>query len=181
MNAPIVFAAVLLAAPAVVAAQPVYRWVDAQGNVTFSSTPPIGKPAEPVELPPLPTPDQIEAARERERSIRELGEQLSQQRADREAQRAEERRAARAEASQAPAQPLEESGVTTDSGWWIPAFPPVQRPIHPRPPLGRPVPPPPGRDPTAPPDHPAFWPREPWLPPDVRPIPRPLPAPLPAR
>jgi hypothetical protein len=181
MLAPLLVAAVILATPAVVAADPIYRWVDANGNVSFSSTPPPGAAAQPVELPPSPTPAQVEAARERERSIQELGTQLSQQRADREAQLAEERQAARAEAAQAPVQPIQDSSITPDDGWWIPAYPPVHRPIRPRPPPGRPVPPPPGRDPTAPPDHPAFWPREPWLPPDVRPIPRPLPAPLPAR
>lgn len=182
MHAPLLAAAVILATPAVVAADPIYRWVDANGNVSFSSTPPPGAAAQPVELPPSPTPAQVEAARERERSIQELGDQLSQERASRETQEAEARRAARADAAaQAPIPPLEESGIATRSGWWIPAFPPVHRPIHPRPPPGRPVPPPPGRDPTAPPDHPAFWPREPWLPPDVRPTPRPRPAPLPAR
>jgi hypothetical protein len=176
MHAPLLIAAVVLATPAVVAADPIYRWVDANGNVGFSSTPPPGATAQPVELPPSPTPEQVEAARERERSIQELGAQLSQQRADREAQLANERQAA-----QAPVQPIQESGVTTDSGWWIPAYPPVRPPLLPRPPPGRPVQPPPGRDPTAPPDHPAFWPREPWLRPDVRPTPLPRPRPLPAR
>jgi hypothetical protein len=181
MPAPLLVAAVLLAVPAAVSADQIYRWVDASGNVTFSSTPPPGAAAQPVELPPSPTPAQVEAARERERSIQDLGTQLSQQRADREAQLAEERQATRAQAAPSPVEPIQDGGGATDSGWWVPAYPPIRPPLGPRPPPGRPVPPPPGRDPTAPPDHPAFWPREPWLPPDVRPTPRPRPVPLPAR
>jgi len=176
----LVAAGLFVALPA--AAQHVYRWVDADGKVTFSSTPPPeGKAAETVELPPTPSADAIEAARQREQSLQQLGDQLSQQRREREAQRAEERRAAREEAAlqQPPPQPTE-SDDDWSYGWWIPGRPDFHRP-RPRPPWPeRPVPPGPRRDPTAPPDHPAFWPREPVLPPATRPG-RPMePMPLPA-
>ena len=184
MLAPVLLVGMLLTADAATAGDQIYKWVDANGNVSYSSTPPPGAAAQPVDLPPAPPPAETEAARERERSLQELGDQLSQERRDREAEFAEERKAARAEAAlQPPAQPLQESGVDTSSGWWIPVqpgFPPGVRPPGHRPMLPtRPVQPPPGRDPTRPPDHPAYWPREPLLPPDERPSPplRPVPRP----
>jgi hypothetical protein len=142
----------------------IYRWVDANGKVTFSSTPPPeGKQAEVVDLPPPPSPEGVEAQRERERAIAELGGQLQQRRLDREAQQAEEQRAARERAAPEPPPPStldEPPGFTYGSGWnggWIPTPP---RPRPPRPPWPeRPVPPP-NMDHRNP-DHPAFWPREP--------------------
>jgi hypothetical protein len=146
----LVAAGLLVALPA--AAQHVYRWVDADGKVTFSSMPPPeGKAAEAVELLPTPSADAIEAARQREQSLQQPP----------------------------PPQPTE-SDDAWSYGWWIPGRPDFHRP-RPRPPWPeRPVPPGPRRDPTAPPDHPAFWPREPVLPPAGRPG-RPVePAPLPS-
>jgi hypothetical protein len=182
MIARILFAASLLVAlPA--AAQQVYRWVDANGNVNFSSTPPPdARAAEPVDLPPTPSAEEVEAARQREQSLQQLGDQLSQERQDRESQRAEERKAAQEAAApqQPPPQPSD-SGDDWSYGWWIPGQPNYRPHPRPRPPWPeRPVPPGPRRDPTAPPDHPAFWPREPVLPPVTRPG-RPVePAPLPS-
>lgn len=179
MLAPLLVVGILLAAPPAVAGDAIYKWVDANGNVTYSSAPPPGAAAQAVDLPPAPPPDETEAARAREQSLRELGDQLSQERRDREAELAEQQKAARAEAAlPPPAQPLEESGIDTSSGWWIPARPAFRPGGRPFPPT-RPVQPPPGRDPTAPPDHPIYWPREPvlppddWSPPSVRPLPRP--------
>jgi hypothetical protein len=172
-------AAALVAASPLAAGEQIYKWVDARGNVTYSSTPPPGTAAQPVDLPPEPPPGAAEAARAREQSIRDLGDQLSQERRDREAELAEQRKAARDQAApEPPAQPLDASGIDASSGWWIPARPrfrPGGRPFLPT----RPVQPPPGRDPTAPPDHPIYWPREPvlppddWSPPSLRPLPRP--------
>lgn len=185
MRLPSLALAMLMAASPFAVGEQIYKWVDAKGNVTYSSTPPPGTAAQTVELPAAPPPGEAEAARDRERALQELGDQLSQERRDREAQLTEEREAARAEAAlEPPPQPLQETGVDTSSGWWIPAFPgigpgvrpPLNRPIFP----GRPVQPPPGRDPTQPPDHPIYWPREPVLRPDVRPSPPPRPAPLPS-
>ncbi len=180
----LVAAGLLVALPA--AAQQVYKWVDANGNVNFSSTPPPdARAAEPVDLPPTPSAEEVEAARQREQSLQQLGDSLSKERQDREAQRAEERKAAREEAAlQQPVPTQTDSDDDWGYGWWIPGRPDVHRP-RPRPPWPeRPVPPGPRRDPTAPPDHPAFWPREPVLPPATRPgrpvEPTPLPS-LPAR
>jgi hypothetical protein len=174
MSARLIVLGMLLVASPFAAAQQIYRWVDANGNVSFSSTPPPGAAAQPVELPPSPTPAQVEAARERERSIQELGTQLSQQRADREAQLAEERQAASLSA-QPPPQPQQDSGVTGDTGWWIPPYPPhrpgIRPPIRPIPPV-RPFP---GRNPTQSDDNPVYWPRDPVV------VPRPMPRPMPLR
>ena len=69
-------ALVLVALP-VAAQQQVYRWVDADGKVTFSSTPaPAGKTAETVELPPIPSAEAVEAARQREQALQQLGDRL---------------------------------------------------------------------------------------------------------
>jgi hypothetical protein len=184
MPSPLMVAAMLLAATPVAVGEQIYKWIDASGNVTYSSTPPPDAAAQADDQPASPPPGEIEAARDRERSLQELGDQLSQERQDREAQLAEERKAARAEAAlQPPVQPLQESGVGTDDGWWVPAYPGygpgVRPPLHPPVLPGRPVKPPPGRDPTQPPDHPAYWPREPLVPPDDAPPPPPRPAPLP--
>lgn len=176
-------AATLLATAPVAAGDPIFKWVDASGNVTYSSTPPPGAAAQPVDIPPAPPPAEMEAAKERERSLQELGDQLYQERADREAELAAERRAAREETAPPPTPRDEESGTTADGGWWIPAFPGLRPRPHPhgyRPVVpSRPVQPPARRDPTQPPDHPAFWPREPVLLPEERPAPRPRPLPLP--
>lgn len=152
---------VLLAA-GTAAADTIYRWVDANGKVTFSSTPPPeGKQAEVVDLPPPPSPESVEAQRERERAIAELGGQLQQRRLDREAQQVEEQRAARERAATEPPLPSafeEPPDYFYGSGWnggWIPPRPRPPRPPWPE----RPVPPP-NQDHRNP-DHPAFWPREP--------------------
>jgi Domain of unknown function (DUF4124) len=170
MFARLLFVGMLVIASPLATGQQIYKWVDASGNVTYSSTPPPGAAARPVDLPPAPPPAEIEAARQREQSLQELGNQMSQDRQQREAQFAQEQAASGA-AVQPPAPPLQDSGVDTDGGWWIPAYPWHRRDIHPpRPPLG-PVRPPPGQDPT---DNPAYWPREPVVPPGPRPRPMPL-------
>jgi hypothetical protein len=165
----IVFGMLLITSP-FAAAQQIYKWVDASGNVTYSSTPPPGASAQPVDLPPAPPPSEIEAARQREQALQQLGDQLYQDRQAREAQLAQERQAASA-AAQPPTQPPQDSGVTGDTGWWIPPYPPYRpdfRPPHPPRPPPKPQP---GRDPTEPPDNPVYWPREPRVPPGPRPMP----------
>lgn len=173
---------VLVLASPLAAAQQIYKWVDSSGHVTYSATPPPGAAAHVVDLPPAPPPDAIEAARQRERSLQELGDQLSQDRQERSAQLAQERQAASAAVAPPPVQPPQDTGIRADAGWWLPANPPRPPGIRPSFPLLVPVRPPPGRDPTAPPDHPVFWPRKPVLPPEnwPSPPPRPLPRPLPA-
>jgi len=143
-------------------AEQIYRWVDANGKVTFSSTPPPeGKQAEVIDLPPPPSPESVEAQRERERAIADLGGELQQRRLDREAQQAEELRAARERRAAEPPPPSsfdEPPDTFYGSGWgggWLPPRPRPPRPPWPE----RPVPPP-DMDHRNP-DHPAFWAREP--------------------
>ena len=46
-------ACLLLALAAPLPAAQIYRYVDEEGNVVFTSQPPVGQAAEPVELPPV--------------------------------------------------------------------------------------------------------------------------------
>jgi len=168
---------VLLAASSLATGEQIYKSVDASGNVTYSSTPPPGTAAQAVDLPPAPPPAEIEAARQRERSLQEMGDQMSQERQEREAQLAQERQAASAAAAaQQPVQPLQDGGGDTDTGWWIPGYPGYGPGVRPPFPPGRPVRPPSGGDPTQPPDDPVYWPREPAVPSGARPRPTPLPS-----
>jgi len=80
----------------------VYRWTERDGRVSYGSTPPPGVNAQPiggrvsvVPAPPKPTPEQLEARRTDQR-LRELEEQLDDERRQRQA--GEEREAARAQA-----------------------------------------------------------------------------------
>jgi hypothetical protein len=48
-----------------VAAGQVYQWRDASGNVHFGDAPPEGVEADAIDLPPGPSPEQVEAAQQR--------------------------------------------------------------------------------------------------------------------
>ena len=50
-------------------AETVYKSVDAEGNVTFSSTPPAGVEAQQIELQPGPTPAQQQQSLEAEQNL----------------------------------------------------------------------------------------------------------------
>jgi hypothetical protein len=167
-------AAGLLAAAHAAAQQPVYKSIDADGHVTYSSTPPPGAAhAEAVELPPPPAPTEIEAAQQRAQALQERGEQAYRQRAERAGQLAQERPAAREEearrqAAESPPEVYSDGGY----GWAGPVYP-GYLPPHVRPPWPeRPFPPPPNHNPGTRPDHPAFWPREPVPPGPVSPQPQ---------
>lgn len=59
----------------------IYRSVDAQGRVSYSATPPRDAAAsETVNLPPAPSVEQVEAARQRAAAIGAAAEQQSAQR-----------------------------------------------------------------------------------------------------
>ncbi|RME33910.1 MAG: DUF4124 domain-containing protein [Gammaproteobacteria bacterium] len=62
---PLLLAALLL--PLVTGAAQVYRWVDDQGQIHFSQTPPETGQAEVVETPPAPPPatDRLEALKKK--------------------------------------------------------------------------------------------------------------------
>jgi len=94
--------ATLLAGTAAAQETQVYRWTERDGRVSYGSTPPPGVNAQPiggrvsvVPAPPKPTPEELEARRTDQR-LRELEEQLEDERRQRQA--SEERQAARAEA-----------------------------------------------------------------------------------
>jgi cell division protease FtsH len=186
MNARVLAFAALLVTAHAAAQQQVYKWVDPNGHVTYSETPPPGAVSpEPIDLLPPPAPTDVEAAQQRAQAMQELSDQLTRAREEREAEVEQERRGAREEMARQQAYELPpDMGDGGDYGWWVPGgpsyppgyLPPRQGPFWPR----RPVPPP-NRNPSAAPDHPAYWPWPPFPPPDVRPVQRGRLNPLPPR
>jgi hypothetical protein len=66
------------------AAEQIYRSVDAQGNVTYSSTPPASAVAvDEVSVQPGPSEDAVREARERTRRQEEAASEMGAARADR--------------------------------------------------------------------------------------------------
>ena len=172
----------LLIAASAAAQQAVYKSIDANGNVTYSSTPPPDAArAEAVELTPPPAPTEIEAAQQRAQALQELGDQAYREREERSAELAESRRAAREEAArQQSAEPPPEAANYGGYGWGLPAYPgyppgylpPGVRPPWPeRPAPPQPAPPQPAPNTMTGPNHPAYWPRQPDRPPDIKPRP----------
>jgi hypothetical protein len=109
-----VFVLLAVVAPGV-SAQPVYKSVDAEGNVTYSDTP--GADAASVEAAPLlpaPSTEQVERARERIEREQRVGEELGQARQAREAARSkleQERR------EQEERRRRQEAAESRDSEW----------------------------------------------------------------
>jgi hypothetical protein len=60
-------------------AETIYKSVDAEGNVTFSSTPPAGVEAQQIELQPGPTPAQRQQSLEAEQNLEEQSNELYQE------------------------------------------------------------------------------------------------------
>lgn len=125
------FVTLLLAATAATAE--IFRSVDADGNVTFSSTP----PPEAVQVDQIdtragPSEEQSRAAQERLERMRSTADEMRESREAREAARAEQRAEQRA-ASGAGTQPR--ADYEDDRGyWWYAGRPLPVRPV-PRPPL----------------------------------------------
>lgn len=116
-HGPVLLSALLAAAPAA-AQQTVFRSVDAQGNVTFSATPPPSgavQDVEEVEIRPGPTPEAQEAADQRLRTLIDETERRRQERA--EAQTPNPERLAAEQALQQALQDLEEARVQRDEDW----------------------------------------------------------------
>jgi Domain of unknown function (DUF4124) len=63
----ITLATSLLSLPAL--AETIYKSIDAEGNVTFSSTPPAGVEAQQIELQPGPTPAQQQQSLKAEQNL----------------------------------------------------------------------------------------------------------------
>lgn len=134
-----------------VSADPLYKWVDSAGRVTYSSTPPpAGTKAEEVEAPPRPSEEEVRQAGERVNRTRARVRELEDERLEQEAaERAREEEEARRREEEHAREP-----VVIEKPVYVP------QPIY-YPPAGKRPPPPPIRPP---------------LPqPPVKPIPSPLP------
>jgi len=110
----------------------IYKSVDSEGNVTYSSTPPAGVKAQKVELPPPPTEDETRQATERIKQQAELASEMERSRLEQEAR---EQARADEEARQREAQ----KPIVIEKPVYVPQpvyYPPVPtRPRPPRPPL----------------------------------------------
>jgi hypothetical protein len=59
------------------AADTIYKTVDAQGNVTFSNTPPpAGTSAQQIDLPPGPTPSQLQESQQQEQNLENMADDM---------------------------------------------------------------------------------------------------------
>ncbi|MBS1132771.1 MAG: hypothetical protein H6R16_3773 [Proteobacteria bacterium] len=116
-------------------AEPLYKWVDSTGQVTYSSTPPLaGVKAEKVKVLQPPSDEDIKQAEERVKRTEEQASELENKRLDQEAKEAEEARLREAQQPQPP--------IVIERPVYVPQpiyYPPAHRP---RPPVGpRPHPP----------------------------------------
>ena len=134
-------------------ADKIYKSVDADGNVTYSSQPPDDSVnVERIRVAPSPGEEELRAAQERERRISESANTLADQREQREeARRKADREAAERQAAEAQRQPTYEERRRDRyyygyPGLWYPIPPlhpgqpgrPPHRPHHPIAP-GKPV------------------------------------------
>jgi hypothetical protein len=73
----ITLATSLLCVPAL--AETIYKSIDAEGNVTFSSTPPAGVEAQQIELQPGPSPAAQQQSLEAEQNLEQQSNELYQE------------------------------------------------------------------------------------------------------
>jgi hypothetical protein len=73
----ITLATSLLCVPAL--AETIYKSIDAEGNVTFSSTPPAGVEAQQIELHPGPSPAAQQQSLEAEQNLEQQSNELYQE------------------------------------------------------------------------------------------------------
>jgi hypothetical protein len=100
-------------------AQTVYKSIDAQGNVTYSSTPPpegSGKAIREVPIAPPPPESQRQEAEERVRQLQIESARIDRQREGDKKQRADSVAAAEKELQEAQMQ-LEEAKIRRDEDW----------------------------------------------------------------
>ena len=110
-------------------AEPIYKWVDSAGRVTYSSTPPPGKiKAEQMEVPPPPSEEEIKQARDRVKRTEEQSREMENQRLDQEAREAEEARLRKAQQPQ-PTIVIEKPVYVPQPIYYPPSIKP--KPIHP--------------------------------------------------
>lgn len=98
-----VFASAALAFCTTAPAQ-IYKYVDEEGNVTYSSSLPIGaKEVDQISVEEGPPPDAVEAAQERFKRLRESADQMEAERKQREAEYAKKREEQQAASEEVPA------------------------------------------------------------------------------
>ena len=108
---------VLLGTSDVALAYNIYKSVDAQGNVTYSSSPPAdANMVERVKIAPAPSQESIETAKERERQIAAAGDEMSQERQTQKEAQAQGVDATRREVNTAQAA-LADAKEMRDSDW----------------------------------------------------------------
>jgi len=151
-------------ASAVAVADPIYKHVDSQGRVTYSSTPPKGGgTVEKLQVPDQPSASEVAAARRQLEGEKQQVKSYEGERRKREEEEAKLRREQLArERDAAAAQPpvaTDDSGTVFYPGW---GYRPPLRPVSPWP---RPDPRPPATLPATP--------QPPLMAPPKRPIPQP--------
>lgn len=124
--------AALVCQPA--SADPIYKWVDSKGQVTYSSTPPPGGiKADQVKTQPPPTEEQVRQAEARLKRTQEQASEMEGQRLKQEEKDAEEARL-RAEKRPEPPAPSEKPTSLPQPSYYNP---PLRPPLKPTP---RPLP-----------------------------------------
>jgi len=122
--------AVLVCQPA--AAEPIYKWVDSKGRVTYSSTPPPGGvKANQVKMAPPPSEEEIKQAEDRLKRTKEHASEMESQRLKQEAKEAEEARLREAQQPQPPVA-TEKPVYAPQPGYYPPAIK-LRPPLIPRP------------------------------------------------
>jgi hypothetical protein len=103
----------------VATAQSVYKSIDAQGRVTYSSTPPLDAPEEMIEevrIAPGPTEQQRRDAMRRAKELQEITRRTEQEREERAAEAAQALSDARLELRNAEAA-LSEARIKREDDW----------------------------------------------------------------
>lgn len=92
----------------------VYRSVDAEGNVTYTDTPPTGnRPVERVELPPGPSAESLRQTEQRNLEIRQAADKAQRLRLQQQERKAEQIKKAEQQLAEAEAK-LAEAKVVKD-------------------------------------------------------------------
>ncbi len=106
-----------LCAPSLVSAEEIYKSVDADGNVTYSSVPTAeAVETQPVSVPDAPSAAQQQEAVQRERQLQQTTENLARDRSTRGSQRRSKVQNAEKARDQARTG-LEQAQVKRDSDW----------------------------------------------------------------
>jgi len=119
---------VMLLVPSIaLAAEPIYKSVDEQGNVTYSAQPPAtGAKSETIAVPPPPSEEDVQRAEEQASKVKVQAEELEKERKAREAEQATAAAAAAAVPPAGTTVVIPVPGVVGDPGV-------VAVPVRPRP------------------------------------------------